>query len=90
MTPSWTPKEPHEHLDYGLDFSLWLTPGESINSYDASVESGTVNITSFEMLTNILIVWIEGGKKGELSKILCSITTNAGRILTLTPILPIS
>lgn len=89
MIQAWPPKEVHEHLDYGVDFRPRLVEGEGIVDHSAIVEYGTVVITSITQEDGVIVVWISGGVRNELARIRCSLETNTGRVLTLTPTLPI-
>lgn len=89
MILAWPPKEVHEHLDYEVDFTARLAEGEVVVSRDAVVEFGTVVITSITGEEGHTVVWMQGGIRNELARIRCTLETNTGRTLTLTPILPI-
>lgn len=91
MSMKWkTPKDPDEVLDYVVDYSSRMEPGDRIASImEVSVVEGTVHIDSYGFTDNRLTVWLSGGSEGESCPILFRITTEGGRLLDQTVVVKI-
>jgi len=86
---AWSPKEPHEYLDYQVDFRERLSSGELIVEVDAVVTFGTIEVDRVQQANGHVLMWIGGGTKNQLARVLVTATTNAGRINQLDITLPI-
>lgn len=68
-------KDPGDHLDYDLDFSRWLTDGDTLVNAAAVIEgtvlvdgveeAGTATITSVTSDDMAVKVWVDGGTLSE-------------------------
>lgn len=76
---SWPSKDPNEVLDYGIDWSPRMTPGETITVSTWQVPDGLTASTQSYGADNTTI-WLSGGAEGEIYTLLNRITTSQGRI----------
>jgi hypothetical protein len=83
---SWPlPKDPDAVLDYQFDWSLYLQPGETIET-SVFIPLGSASLELFDqpeladpIAGAITTFWARGGEVGEVVKITNRITTNQGR-----------
>lgn len=76
MTTAFMHKTPSERLDYSLDFSRWLTDGDTINTATAVVGAGTtVVIDEVDPGATLVRLWIVGGLNGERGEITVTVVT---------------
>ncbi len=68
-------KDPSAVLDYSFDWSAWLAEGESIVTYDVTVDGVTKN--SQARAGAIVTAWIAGGTLGEVASVTCAVTTDS-------------
>lgn len=73
-------KDPNAILDYIFDWSDWLDENETINSHQILVECGSVVVDSNERDGAQITVWLSGGNEQETARVVCRITTSAGRV----------
>jgi hypothetical protein len=74
-------KQPADQLDYDLEFSDWLTSGDTINGATAVSDVPTeLIIQSVSVSGQIVKVWISGGVTGSTYKVTATVTTAQGRI----------
>jgi hypothetical protein len=71
-------KDPNATLDWGFDWSSWLSPAEEISTATVTVQSGLTK-DSQSNTTNSVTVWISGGTSGVTYEVACRVTTNQGR-----------
>lgn len=71
--------DPDSLLDYSVDWSQWLADGETIASYNITVESG-ITLSSDSENDGVVTVWLTGGTAGRRYDVTCQITTSEGRI----------
>ena len=71
-------KDPNAKLDYRVDWSAWLN-GDTVATVAWTVPTGLTK-TSETNTTTAATVWLEGGTAGVDYRIVCRITTAAGRI----------
>ena len=72
-------KDPDATLDYSFDWTDWLAGvSDTISTYEI-VGTG-VTVTNVSLSGAKVIGWVSGGVVGAASKIVCKITTTAGRI----------
>jgi len=71
-------KDPEAVLDYGVDWSSWLTDSETISSSSWTVPSGITEDSNTSSDTKATI-WLSGGTDGESYKLINHIITSAGR-----------
>lgn len=91
MALVWDTKDPDEVLDYYIDWTKELMPGDTIatSNFDLAVASGVV-INSQSFTGPITSLWLQGGTEGTVAIVHNRITTNQGRTEDQTVILPIS
>lgn len=82
MTTTATPigtfaKDPSAVLDYTIDWTRWLPPGDAISSV-AWTLSGITNAASSHSTTEATI-WLSGGTDGTTYDVVCEIVTTGGR-----------
>ncbi|SKS40582.1 phage fiber-tail adaptor protein [Mycobacteroides abscessus] len=71
-------KDPHAVLDYTLDWSAWLAPGDTLVSATATATTGlTVDQTA--NTTTEATVWLSGGGAGTTYDVTVHVTTAGGR-----------
>lgn len=76
--PARFTKDPDAVLDYQVNWFRWLIEGDFITAVAFDPDSGiTVEDSSFTDTTTT--VWLSGGTVGVTYKVVCHITTDAGR-----------
>jgi hypothetical protein len=75
-------KDPDATLDYAMDWSRWLTAGDSIASATWAVPDGLTEPSSPGQSVSgaRAIVWLSGGTAGETYLIPCQVVTVQGRV----------
>lgn len=76
---SWPPKDPHEILDYQMDWSDRLVSAETILTSSFTIASGDVVKDSQGFSGAITTVWLSGGTEGAACTITNRVTTSGGR-----------
>ena len=73
-------KQPVEIIDYDIDYSEWLTPGDNVQA--ASVEVAPVGLTVESTFINDprVKIWVPGGTTGTAYKLTVTATTADGRV----------
>ena len=79
MSLTWPVKDPNAVLDYFLDWTLWLTTGDAIDSIVWTVPSG-LTLETQTISGAKAYLWLSGGTDGVSYNILCRVTTVDGRI----------
>jgi hypothetical protein len=74
-------KRPDDRLDFDVDFSRWLSPGDSIASVDqvAVDDASSVEIDAHDFTDSAVKVWLTGGAPGETATVTVEITSTQGR-----------
>jgi len=72
-------KDPSAALDYGFDWSDWLTSGEVLSASAWTVPTG-INNDNDSRGTDTTVIWLSGGTAGQSYTIACKVTTDDGRI----------
>lgn len=76
-------KDPDATLDYVIDWSDWLTGGDTITDATATAATATGQpadiIDSFEFNTTTTTVWLSGGTPGHNYLLTVHATTDEGR-----------
>lgn len=72
-------KDPNARLDYAVDWSSWLSDGETISDSDWTVPAGIVEDDT-DVTTTKATVWLTGGTAGQSYAVTNRITTSDGRI----------
>ena len=79
MVENVFPKDPDSVLDFPFNWNKaddpWLQSGETISSYDITVESG-LTLESASENAGVVTVWLSGGTAGETYDVACLITTS--------------
>jgi len=76
--PDAPPKDPDSVIDYGVDWSTWLTTGETIAS-SAWVVPGDLTSVSESNTTTETAIFLSGGIVGTEYTVTNRITTSASR-----------
>ncbi|MGB3443906.1 MAG: hypothetical protein WBA97_34645 [Actinophytocola sp.] len=71
-------KDPDAVLDYGVDWSAWLSEGEAITASNWTVPSGITKDSQSHSGSDAT-VWLSGGTTGLSYEVTNRITTNQGR-----------
>lgn len=71
-------KTPGSVVDFAVDWSAWLTAGESIESSAWTCEP-TLPLTNPGQAGAVAVVFVGGGVEGETYRLTNAITTNGGR-----------
>lgn len=86
---------PAARLDYLFNFTYLVTDGDTITTKATSIETtsamtvdaGTVmdaaNDKGVPVTSSGVLAWVAGGALGDTARVLCTVTTAAGRIDTL-------
>lgn len=73
-------KDPHERLDYDIDFERWLSSGDTIASAVVTRTGTVATIDATEVSSTAVKVWILGGTAAENGKVTVQATTAQGRV----------
>lgn len=73
-------KQPAETLDYDIDYSDWLTPGDNLQHADVVVEPAGVVVDSVFINEPRVKIWLSGGTHGTTCKVTVTLTTADGRV----------
>lgn len=73
-----SPKDPNAVVDYRIDWSKWLTDGDTIATSEWTVPAGVTMTTEYNDDTSATI-WLSGGTAGENYSLTNRITTSGGR-----------
>lgn len=69
---------PHARLDYAVDWTDWLDPGEVISESEWSAPAGLSVSTSYHD-GRLAVVWLTGGELGATYQVANTVTTGVGR-----------
>ena len=69
-------KDPDAVLDYGLTWTPWLAPDETIVSHEVLVDG--VTLDSDNRSDDVVVAWLSGGTPG-FASVTFRVTTNEGR-----------
>ena len=69
-------KQPRDHLDYDIDLSDWLEPGDRIQQVDVVAPDG-IELTNVGYSDTRVKLWIRGGTSGQSYKFSPLIYTNS-------------
>lgn len=75
-----TTKRPADTLDYDIEFSCWLTEGDSVLSAEALPRQDGITVDRTEVHDDVVKVWVSGGDAGNSYDILVTASTVLGRI----------
>ena len=81
-------KQPHEILDYDVDFTAFLaiTPADTLSTATSAISGGTASLTDYLTIdttvvaTPIVKVWLSKGQTGNKYKVTVIATTVGGRV----------
>jgi hypothetical protein len=88
MYPSWPPKLATEKLDYAVDMSARLAPGENISEVIWSAPVA-LKVEQQTISGPLLTALISGGSPGHHHPVTITARTTAGRILAERILLPV-
>jgi hypothetical protein len=71
-------KDPSSTLDYGFDWTAWLTGSEVISTSTWTVPTGLTKVTD-EHANKTTTIWLTGGTKGQIYTVTNRIVTTGGR-----------
>lgn len=71
-------KDPASVLDFQWDWSSWLAPDETINTFDVEPDTG-ITKGSAAQTAGVIDAWFSGGEVGKFYYVACTITTSQGR-----------
>jgi hypothetical protein len=71
-------KDPSSVLDYRIDWTDWLQPGDTISTSNWTVPAG-ISKDSNTNDTVSATIWLSGGTAGNIYNIVCRIVTAVGR-----------
>lgn len=75
-------KHPADDVDYSVDFTAFLTGGDTISTYSVTVTDGiTLGSGDKEpgLVSGNVVFWLSGGENGATYYVSVSIVTAAGR-----------
>jgi hypothetical protein len=72
-------KDPSAVLDYYMDWTDLLASSDTIVTSTWVASSDTVTLSDDDILSDITVVWVEGGEAGELVDLTNHIVTAEGR-----------
>jgi hypothetical protein len=70
-------KQPDATLDYGVTWTDWLEPGETIVSSSWDVPEGLTIVDEYVTPEGVAVVWLSGGLDGERYTLTNAITTDS-------------
>ena len=74
--------DPDSRLDYAVDWTDWLQPGEQLDAATWTIPSGPGSISALpgsqQVVDGRAIIWLTGGTPGQTYDIVCHIRTSAG------------
>jgi len=74
-------KDPDATLDFGFDWTEWLSEGELISSASVTISASSLTKLSESFTsTGSVIVWVSGGTSGSRYSLTCQITSSDNRI----------
>jgi hypothetical protein len=73
-------KDPDAYLDYAMDWSTWVSTGESLSTYVVAVNSSLLTISTHSLSGNTVTAWLSGGVVGQVYTVSVKITTNGARV----------
>ena len=73
-------KDKDATLDYGFDWTGWLSSGEIIVAYTITLSASTLTKVTDSATSGSVIVWLSGGTSGSRYGVSCKITTDQNRI----------
>ncbi|CAH0532144.1 virion associated protein [Ralstonia phage UAM5] len=75
-------KSAAEQLDYDIDFSLWMSDGDVLQSAAVAItpSDGSLAVQSYEINGSVVKVWLSGGDPGLSYNVAVTVATAAGRI----------
>ena len=75
------PKQPIEVIDYDLDYSDWLTPGDNVQSAQVTVSpTGELTVDNVFINDPRVKLWLSAGTHGTVYKLTVTMTTADGRV----------
>jgi len=77
MTSNVYIKDANATLDFGFDWSQWLSAGETILSYALTLDEGITKVADGSTTTGSVIVWLSSGSPGQRYSVACKITTSS-------------
>lgn len=74
-------KDPSDVLDYDIDYSDWITDGDTITTAATSVSPASeLVVDSVQVSSPEVKVWVSGGEAGTTYTITVTASTTAGRV----------
>lgn len=74
-------KRPNDELDYDVDFSKWLTDGDTLTTVTAVViPTGGLVVESVAIVDQEVKVWLKEGEDGSTYSVLVTVATSGGRV----------
>ena len=74
-------KAPADVLDYDVNYSRWLSSGDTLSAVVASaLPAGELEIISSQVSGQTAKIWLSGGVIGETYEITVTATTTGGRV----------
>lgn len=74
-------KDPDATLDFALDWSRWLLPGDSIATATWTIPTGITQATPApSILASKTIIWLSGGTLSQVYTLRCRIVTAQDRV----------
>lgn len=76
---AYIPKDPDAILQYGIDWTDWLSAGETVTTSTFQVETtgtGLISLSNSIIFDNVTAVTISGGTTGTIYTVMNTITTS--------------
>ena len=73
-------KQPIEVVDYDIDYSEWLTPGDNVQSAVVAVAPAGLTVESVFVNDPRVKIWVSGGTDSIRYKLTVTTTTADGRV----------
>ena len=80
MTVATYEKDPDATLDYSIQWSSWLTSGDTIADAEWVIPAGLTEAAASSVTSTTATCWLSGGTVGERYVVTCRVTTAGGRI----------
>lgn len=73
-------KQPGDRLDYDIDFTKWMTDGDTLSLATAVSDDPALVVEAQQVIPPLVKVWVSGGEAGKSYKVTVTVTTTAGRV----------
>jgi hypothetical protein len=73
-------KNADDQIDYDIDFSRWLSDGDSVVSAEGQADKG-IELLSVAVFGSVVKVWVAGGTAGQTYTVTITATSAESRVI---------